>query len=445
MKSKIISAYSAARFCADPVISSLKGLLLIGIAVAAAVTPSFGFDPGDTVSRDRPAIELVRLYGSSLDKRGWKTFTAGSALTAFRYRGEYREMNVSVREHEDGGFTLYLVSVNINGSPVRREFKIRSVDLAKDSTRLSRIAMPFLLESEANGTHASGRKIYHSKISAGYHRFRDDSRFYPEYRQGSFYFAFDMTYDPSSGVRERHVPLTIGDYFSLSFELAFDNEIRENHYNINLLLYGGQEYWQSGLHGTRFLHGFFMGLEYFRPSGGYTQFTWDDPVYSDHPHIQYIIYRAVSWGCIVNWGRKSRYTFSFMTGVGPSINSSLNATNISPEKEKDLGFIFKSREYGDRRQNFYYGMAFPAATTLVAELRNGVRLEAGHNIYFFTPIEDEKAYDLLNIGRFSPGYHVCERMLVKATYELWHLNSLLRNSTKMHSWNRILIAMEYTL
>ncbi len=422
-------------------LAMLSPLLLFGAIPSAAVAQV----PNPAAAIDASAESLLNEYGGMLRLKNWKVYRKGNALTAYRYSGDYREVNASTTTKDDGEFIIYEVHINVNGSAADREFRIRKNVIEKDKRHLARLALPFLMAAEESSRKASDKKIYFSNVSAGYDRFKDGGRFYPEYGEGCFYTAFSMTYDPSAGIREEHIPLSLGDYFTISAYLTYDNEIRENSYNINLFLYGGQEYYGTSGSGTRFLHGFFTGLEYFRPSGGYTQFTWQDGIYSDHPHIQFILIRAVSWGCVLNWGSDVHYSFSFLAGLGPSINSSLNATNIAPANEKHLGFIFHSKAYGDRRQNFYYGVVLPAALTFSMDIPGKYRIDTGYNLYFFMPVENEKAYDMLNSAKISPAYYFTDRLLGRLTYELWYIDSLLRNSTKQHAWNRLTLALEYLL
>lgn len=394
--------------------------------------------------RAREISETLIAFGQALSAEGWKTATEDGSLRAYRYQREYEEMLVSISRKDLPDFHVYQVIVLINGDRRSREFRVMR-DAAARQASPSSLIMPFLLESVHAGPSASARQVYFTRAGAGYNRFNDNARFYPECQKGSVYASFSLLYYPSINTTEKSIPLSVGDYFSLAAWLAFDTTVRENYYNITLLLTGRQKYERDAGKEKRSLSGLFTGVEFFRPTAGYASFTWDQPVYEEHPHIQYIIFRALEWGLIKSSGDLDRWTMSLSAALGPSINSSLNATDIPPEGDDDLSFIFKSKEYGDRKQNFYYSISLSASFSLAYERASLYRVESGYKFYFFTPVEDETAYDILNIVRFSPGLFLRDDLILNVTYEFWYLHSLLQSSVKTHFWNRMLIAVEFIL
>ena len=82
----------------------------------------------------------------------------------------------------------------------------------------------------------------------------------------------------------------------------------------------------------RTINGLFMGLEYRRPSVGYTDFTWRDSLYTNRPHVQYIIYKPCMWDLFLRRRARKVHVF-FSTGPGFSINSSLNAVGLTRRKK----------------------------------------------------------------------------------------------------------------
>ena len=104
--------------------------------------------------------------------------------------------------------------------------------------------------------------------------------------------------------------------------------------------------------------------------------------------------------------------------------------------------IFRSKFYGDRRQNFYYGWSVPIVLSLAADRLGPLRLGADYRFYYFSPVENERAYDVLNVPGGSIGFYLSHGVLATVAYEYWYAYSRLRSETKNHSWHRVNFGLE---
>ena len=289
---------------------------------------------------------------------------------------------------------------------------------------------------------ATFKEIFFSSISFGYNRTHDNLRFYPEYGQGSFYMSGSLLYDPAVNSLHNKIQLNQADYLSCDFYFAYDSRMRENFFNIDVLLYGKNKYESDGNSSKRSLYGFFNGFEYFRPGWSDSDVTWNRQIYKKKPHIQYTIWRAIQWTIINSYFLDNEILETrFSAGLGPSINSSLTATGILEGEEGELSHIFKSIEY--RKQNYYYSVSFPVSIEFIADKIKDFRFGAGYNFYFFYPIENEKAFDILNILKCSIGYYLIHNCLLNVRYEYWEIESMVRDIKKDHWWNRMIMEIKF--
>ena len=126
-----------------------------------------------------------------------------------------------------------------------------------------------------------------------------------------------------------------------------------------------------------------------------------------------------------------------MVGWGPSMNSSLNATNITESDENNLSDIFKSNR--NRKENYYYSLVFPVSASFTVDRINNLKVMIGYNFYLFTPIEFENTYEIFNKLNFSLGYYITENFLLNSRYEYWNVESKLKSKRKNCFWNRIVL------
>ncbi|MFW5861123.1 MAG: hypothetical protein ACOCWZ_02650 [Spirochaetota bacterium] len=286
--------------------------------------------------------------------------------------------------------------------------------------------------------------MYTASAFIGYHQFHD-RYICPSKPEGSLILGFNLVYNPSRFSNLQTEQLKTGDYLSFFAYISANSRIREHTYDIHYLLTGTKKLSSNSSNGSIEISGIFMGLEYFRPEANFDDFTWDEDVYEHHPHIQYFVFRAVAWEYLYKKNSGLLHAFNFMLGCGPSVNSSLNATNITKEEEDELSPIFRSNFYGDRRQNFYYSVSVPLKIGLTLFLTNSISVDTEWKSYIFFSIESEDAYDLLNITRIAPAYRLTELLSAKLSWEYWHVHSMLENEYKNNHWNRLIFSMHYNI
>lgn len=420
---------------------------IAGMIIFHAVAPFSILRAQPAVLPQTSEIEGVSAYLLSefdgiLREKGWTPTVEGNSLTAYRFNNDFDAITSSIDEENNDGELVLHVSVQRNDTLKSRDFRFPGYTPA-EKNRVRYTVLPYLMEASAGERLSGGNMAFFASLTAGYSRVNDTAAIYPAWNEGALYLGFKLLYDPASRVKQDVVALTIGDYLSFSGFLTADPMISETQYDIHLLLCGTQWYGKNGESEKRTINGLFMGLEYRRPTIGYTEFTWRDSLYTNRPHVQYIIYKPCMWGFILTKESVKKYTFSFNTGPGFSINSSLNAVGLTPQEEADLSRIFKSMKYTDSRQNYYYAWAFPAAISLTADNIFRCKFEVGYNFYYFIPVEKEDAWDVLHIANVSCGYHARENILIKIVYEYWHADSRLEGEYARHNWNRLVSAVEY--
>ena len=380
-------------------------------------------------------------YKSILNRYNWRVSIEKHRLRAFRLSNGYTELNVTINSEFKDTFLLFKVLLEINSGQIYREFRFNKNTYS--NLKIKNTILPFLIEhigaEKGSETKISNiyKRIYFPSFSIGYNRTHDNMEFYPEYKEGSLYLSWGLLYDPVNNIEEKDLKLTIGDYFLFNIDLAYNSEIRENSINVDMLIYGRNRVDFDKNDKTRLVHGFFNGFEYFRPGFLNTTLLWKHPVYKEQPHIQYLIWRAIQWGYNRTQRNDYIYNISFMIGCGPSMNSSLNATNITETDEKDLSDIFMSNRH--RKENYYYSLVLPISLSFTIDRINNFRIMAGYNFYFFTPIENENTYEILNKLNFSLGYYITENILMNSHYEYWNIESRLGKNRKNSFWNRIVL------
>ncbi len=388
-----------------------------------------------------PTVRAGRVlsdYARVLSARGWKVFcNEPGALRAYRLRNDYEELRTTLAGSSDGDFEIYDARVSYDGSERERSFRIRKPAPDDTGTDPLRVVLPYLLESLE---HRGPRRLsaYEASVSVGYNRFHE-SEPYPRWRIGTLQLAADILHDPARHMNEPKTVLSLGDYFQFRAHLNLSPEWKDVWYDFTLLLAGVQTVAPNA---DRSVIGLFSGIELFRPSLNFKEFMWSDGTYEDHPHIQYFLLKPVVPGVVHQWGSDRRYSLSAFASAALSVNSSLCATNISEAEEDDLSPIFRSKYYGTRRQNFYYAWSIPLALSLAADRIGPLRVKADYRFYYFSPVEEERAYDVLNVPGISIGWYLARGVLVTAGYEYWHVYSRLQAETKWHSWHRVNFGLE---
>jgi len=381
---------------------------------------------------------LLRRCEIMLGNAGWVTAVDGSQVKAFRLRSQYDEISVKIEPARTEGIYSFTVIIQKNEKHSSKTFNI-PVNIINDDERLSGLVLSCVPpEAIVRNELGNFRKAFKSIISFGYSRTRDDNKFYPVYAKGNIHIDWRLEYDPSARIFLKDTALTVGDY--ILFEGFFDwaSIIRENFFNIDLLLYGRNKYSGSPDHGTRVLYGFFNGLEYFRPGFANSAMTWNDPINRTQPAIQYSIWRALQWNTLISHRNGAAlYTASFMAGAGMGVGpSSLFATDLSAQDEENLSHVFRSIRY--RKQNYYFSYTLPARVSLSADNVYGFYFEFGYNYYYFYPVLTDTMYDMLHVFNCITGYYLTYDVMLASEYESWWVVSMLNHDTRMHHWNRLI-------
>ena len=374
-----------------------------------------------------------------LKKAGWNTMIDNDQVKAFRLGSRYDEIILVIEADYYTGYYFFTVSINKNDKQTSHVFNLRE-EIVNDDNKLRDITLsavvPAAVLREGIGDF---RKAYTSIFSFGYSRTSDDRNFYPAYGKGNIHLAWQLVYDPSARILLPETSLSLGDYLSFSAYLDSADEIHENFFNIDFLIFGKSKYTGAADHGTRFIYGFFNGLEYFRPGFSDSTVKWDHEIYHTRPYIQYAIWRALQWNMMFSRIDGSRILsaelmFGAGMGVGPS---SLFYSGLTEEEEKNMSHAFRSIKY--RKQNYYFSYTVPVRISLCADHVKDFRFEVGYNYYFFYPVLTDNLYDMLNIIKGSIGYYLSYDVLLSLQYEHWMIKSMLHNQHMYRHWNRLII------
>lgn len=394
-----------------------------------------------TISQHKTNIVLNAIK-KLLKDNAWYVKIEGRELFAYKFTNEFIKLKLIIDHKFDSASDIYKTTVITDKMHIR-EITIKN-EYADDTLYIRDKIIPYILEriNTDYENHSNPKKIYFGSISAGYSRTSDNYRFYPEYRQGSFYMSGSLSYDPAVNITASSITLGAADYFSSDFYFTLDSRIRENSFNIDLLIYGKNNFESARNNTKRSLYGFFTGFEYFRPGFNDNVLQWNRKIYKKQPHIQYGIWRAIQ-GTIINTNKSNNGIFKnyLSLAIGPGINSSLTANDISEDEEDDLSHIFKSIKY--RKQNYYYSAVATVSAGLIADKVYNFLFRADYNGYFFIPVENEEAYDLMNILKFSTGYYLTQKTLFAVNYEFWNIDSMIKDAGENHSWNRLIIEIKY--
>ncbi len=389
---------------------------------------------------------LLNVFEKILQNNNWKTIYQNNTLHAYRFRNSYDKLSITIKTESAQSFYLFTVSIILNGKISSMTFSVKG-NRIHNSLSLKQLISPFVIKHAMTDTpNEWDKKAYLLALSIGYNRTHDNRRFYPEWGQGSFYSSLCFLYDPAKHVQEKDIPMGIGDYLSFDLYFAYDSHIRENFFNIDVMIFGENRFKKNKNSTKRTLSGFFNGFEYFRPGFYDSALQWNRQVYKKQPHLQYTIWRALQWGIQNTYKNNQIYKFSFMIGFGPSINSSLTATDVKYWEVKDLSHIFKSKDSPNwifRMQNYYYSVSLPISGSFTIDKYYNFKFSAGYNLYVFYPIENEVAYDIVNIIKFSAGYYITDECLFDTHYQYWHIKGRVREVIEIHGWHKLILEVKY--
>lgn len=417
----------------------------------SATFPVFADNPapaGDT----QLVNAILTRYAGLIRKRGWMSAIEGDGLRAWRFQSDYDDIRVRITSAKKDRMTVLTADFMKNNSPRSRQFTFDSTRAdfsANAETAVTAYLLSFTLtEDDTN----RGRSPYFGWFSAGYHRVHDTKEIYPEKNEGGYYLAMSIAYDPSRLTEQPVMPLRFGDYMTIDMWAVADTDpigtqyVNENFFNIDLLFYGTHRFNRSGQSTSRFVYGFYTGMEYFRPGWKDNVLLWSHQLYREQPHIQYMIWRAVGWGFTGLWNTSAGvYSVYFMAGFGPAINSSLFAIDWNEQEELDRSPLFQSLT--GSKQNYYYSTAYPVSAIISAERIWRLRLSFGYNFCFFyasdPAIKGEHAWDTLQIIKPSAGIYLLDNLVLNFNYERWYIDSTLNGNHTSHVWNRLVAELRY--
>jgi hypothetical protein len=417
----------------------------------ASAFPAFADNPAPAGDAQVVSSILTR-YAGLAKKRGWMSAIDGGSLRAVRFNADYDEILVRVTSAKKDRLTVFTADFTKNSRTQSRQFSFdgsRPDFTANATTAVTAHLLSLTLEED---DASRGRSPYFGWFAAGYHRVRDTHEIFPDKNEGGYYLAMSIAYDPSRLTERPVMPLRFGDYMTIDMWAVADsdperrNYVDENFFNIDLMFYGTHRFNRSGQSTSRFVYGFYTGMEYFRPGWKDNVLLWSHQLYREQPHIQYMIWRAVGWGFTGQWtGPWGSYSASFMAGLGPSINSSLFAIEWDEQEELDRSPLFQSLT--GSKQNYYYSTAFPVSAVITAERIWRLRLSIGYNFCFFyasdPAIKGERAWDTLQIIKPSAGIYLLDNLMLNFNYERWYIDSTLNGDHTSHVWNRLVAELRY--
>lgn len=423
------------------------------LAAAIVASPAFA-DTAAPAGDAQVTGAILTHYADLMKKRGWMSVIDGDGLRAFRFHGDYDEIRVRIASEKKGRMTKFNADFTKNGQSRSRQFSFDS-SRANYTTTANNTVNAYLLSLSISEDESNrGRSPYYGWFATGYHRVHDTSDFLPEKNQGGYYLAASITYDPSRNTELPFVPLRFGDYIAIDMWGIADadpekrNYVNENFFNFDMMFYGSHRFKRNGQSTSRFVYGFYTGMEYFRPGWKDNVLLWSHQLYHEQPHIQYMIWRAIGWGFTGTWNTSAGvYSLHFMAGAGPSINSSLFAIGWGEQEELNRSPLFQSLT--GSKQNYYYSAAFPVSAVVAAERIWRIRLSLGYNYCYFInadpAIQNERAHDVLQIIKPSVGFYILDNLMLGVNYERWYVDSTLNGEHTSHAWNRIVAEIRYNI
>ena len=423
------------------------------LAVLFTALPLFADTPAPAGDA-RLTNTILTRYAELMKKRGWMSVIEGDGLRAFRFQADYDEIRVRLASGKTGSVVSVTAEFTKNNASRSRQFTFDGTRANFEDAARSTVAA-YLLSLSISGEDANrGKSPYFGWFAAGYHRVHDTGDILPEWKEGGYYLAASISYDPSRNTELPYVPLRFGDYIAIDMWGIIDsdperrNYVDENFFNFDIMFYGAHRFNREGQSSSRFVYGFYTGMEYFRPGWKDNVLLWSHRLYREQPHIQYMIWRAVGWGFNGTWNTSAGvYSLYFMAGFGPSINSSLFAIEWDAQEELDRSPLFQSLT--GSKQNYYYSAAFPVSAVIAAERVWRIRLSLGYNYCFFInadpAIQDERAYDTLQILKPSVGFYILDNLVLGVNYERWYVDSTLNGEHTSHVWNRFVVELRYIL
>jgi len=403
--------------------------------------------------------ELPRIIAADFQKvleiKGWRADNSGNSVTAWKFNPSYHLLNLSIDYREKDKDTFMIVVDSERGGTKTHKIFLFNNSNSTDVAMMESVLNPYLVSLTNSNAEEEKKSDFYATVKGGYYRTNDNSKIYPEKGEGMIFAGFDLTYDPLKVAGESDVTMYLGDYMDSSFQMSIDRQgekffdyFDEFQFNINFVIYGQSNKKISGEESRRDMYGLFTGMEYYRPFLTSDDVVWTDDIFTDHFHIQYCLWEVAKFIHEMTFSNGGRdLSFRYEIGAGPGFNSSLTATNLTEEDEKNLNDIFVSDWYEEngypgRHENYYYSMVFPLKLEAAADKYLNSKIEIKYHFYYFQSIFDKKAQEFLNRIIFNYGYYITEDITAGLGYEFWHVNSFENENHKSHSWNRLNIQME---
>ncbi len=422
-------------------------IAIILLLLAVLCSDAFAQVSGDGLN----VRTTLEYYSSLISKRGWMSTIHDNELRAFRFNADYDKITVRITPKTEGKSGVFDVEMKKNDRTHTRRF---SFDTTHPNFAVhARNAMSAFLLSHTIGEDLSNRaeSPYFGRFAFGYARTSDTDEVYPEMNMGGYYISYFLEYAPARLAGLNNIPLRFGDFITMELYAVAPTDpvgrhyVTEHFFNFDFIVYGTHLNANPGNSLQRTTYGFYMGMEFFRPGWKNDVMLWSHELYTEQPHLQYCLLRVLSWGYTTHlknsWGEWSAY---FMTGIGPSINSSLFAVDWDKQEAQERSQLFQGLT--GSKQNYYYSSFWSVSANLAAERIWRLRFSFGYDFYYFfssDPAIDDHAFDVVHILKPSAGVYLLDNLLACANYEHWRVYSDLEGAKKSHAWNRLVLELRY--
>ena len=379
----------------------------------------------------------------------WDVLIKGPKFKAFHYdnyNNRHSLLTIDIDASHKTGYDLFIVTTTINKKASAKGLKIPTQSNIPRDRLLRDIIGSYLVMKTFDFQKETKRRseiAFHPAISAGFVRTTDWNTDYHKFWNGQGFISASVLYDPSLELMEEEMQLSTGDFLAIELFLAFDSQVKENYFNLNMLLTGNVTIFEARGRRLRWMHGLFIGFEYFRPSYSTQTMQLNQEITGDSIAFQFLSVKIIQYGLVVSWGRGYRQSFSLMAGLGPSVNSSLIAT-VKPEVYNSTqSHIFLAQP---ESQNYYFSISTPLSLTYRADLIYGFSMSVKYEFYYFTYYDlSFDAMDFLHIIKFKVGYNIVDNLFINARYEFWHVSSVITSDNLNHSWNRFFLELMYRI
>jgi len=396
--------------------------------------------------------DIIKKCQVILKNEGWITSRAKikNKITAHKYGLTLQTLDLKITFLKSKKTLKYQLDLIKNGKNLKKIFNFKS---KQTKMEIEKVLLSYLL-SVLDKPHPKENKPnpFSFYTSIGFNKTSSTNNLPKINYRDNLFLSWGLIYNPAKFCQKKKIDLYIADYlffdsyavFELDQEKKLKHDIKENYFNINFIISGTQTKISQNDKSFR-RTGLYTGMEYFRPGFNDNVLLWTHDIYQNQPHVQYYLYRVLSWEYdLFDSFASTSYSYHFGAGIGPAMSSSLFAVNFSPEDEKNRSDIFKSLD--SQKQNYYYSLAFPVKFS--AELDNFYRsrISGSYDFYYFyalDPTADDEGYDFLQIFKGEIGFYLWDGLLLNSRYEFWQVNSWLNEESKSHNWKRLILELKY--